>query len=108
MPAPPRASTTSETRACRPSERIQQIAAAAGWSGNVASLSARDLPHHLQQPFDWRYDLWTSTRRIREELGYNEPVSPETALERAVAWERAQLAGVERPDYAAEDVALNP
>jgi hypothetical protein len=49
------------------------------------------------------------TTRIREELGYTEPVSRDEALRRTVAWERAHPPEEVDPqafDYAAEDALL--
>jgi nucleoside-diphosphate-sugar epimerase len=87
-------------------EWVERIGAAAAWRGAVVSAPADELPTHLQQPFDWRYDLHTSTNRIREELGYAERISTQEALRRTLAWERSRLADVDRPDYDAEDVVL--
>jgi nucleoside-diphosphate-sugar epimerase len=93
-----------------PTERewVERIGAAAGWHGKVVTVPSDELPTHLRQPLDWRYDLHTSTVRIRRELGYAEPVSPQGAWERTFAWERSHLRKVDRPDYyAAEDAVLN-
>ena len=92
-----------------PTERewVEQIGAAAGWHGAVVSVPSDELPTHLRQPLDWRYHLHTSTVRIRSELGYAEPVSPEDAWQRTLGWERSHLPEVDRTDYAAEDVVLN-
>src|SRR5436309_3122098 len=67
-----------------PAERewVERIGAAAGWHGKVATGPADELPTRLRQPLDWRYDLHTSTFRIRRGLGYAEPVSPHDAWER--------------------------
>lgn len=81
-------------------EWIHRIGAAAGWKGNVVTVPTERLPTRLREPFDWRYDLVTDTRRIRWELGYEEPIPPHEALERTVDWECSQ------PDYGAEDAAL--
>jgi len=91
-----------------PTERewVGRIGAAAGWHGKILTVPSDELPAHLRQPLDWRYDLHTSTVRIRRELGYAEPVSPQEALERTLAWERSHLHEVDRPDYAAEDAVL--
>jgi nucleoside-diphosphate-sugar epimerase len=85
---------------------VEQIAAAAGWRGEVAVVPDDRLPEPLRQPFDWRYELATDTRRLREDLGYVEPVPMEEALARTAAWERSQPADGGPPDYAAEDAVL--
>ena len=91
-----------------PTERewVDRIGAAAGWRGKVVTVRSDELPAHLRQPVDWRYDLHTSTDRIRRELGYAEPVSAREAWARTLAWERLHLHEVDRPDYAAEDAVL--
>ena len=54
--------------------------------------------------FTQHYDVHSS--RIRSELGYAELVDERTALERTVAWERANPPADTTLDYAAEDEAL--
>jgi len=88
-------------------EWVERIGAAAGWHGRVVTVPSDELPTHLRQPLDWRYDLHTSTVRIRRERGYAEPVSSQDAWERTFAWERSHLHEVDRPDYTAEDAVLN-
>jgi nucleoside-diphosphate-sugar epimerase len=82
---------------------VERIGAAAGWRGRVVAASARELPHHLKQPFDWRYELWTDSSSIRKELGYVEPIPLDAALERTVDWERTTLEGIEPLNYGDED-----
>jgi nucleoside-diphosphate-sugar epimerase len=92
-----------------PTERewVERIGGAAGWHGKVVTVPSDQLPTNLRQPLDWRYDLHTSTIRIKRELGYAEPISPQDVWERTLAWERSHLHEVDRPDYAAEDDVLN-
>lgn len=71
-------------------EWVQRVAAAAGWGGDVVAVPTGELPDQLRQPMDWRYELWTDSMSIRSELGYSQPVALDDALDRAVAWERAQ------------------
>jgi nucleoside-diphosphate-sugar epimerase len=75
-----------------PTERewVQRIAEAAGWSGEIAVVAAEETSAGPEQPFDWKYALVFDTQRIRDELGYAEPVSCADAMERTVRWERAQ------------------
>ena len=87
-------------------EWIQEIGKVVGWRGDVVTLDDKELPAHLKQPYDWRYDLATDTRRIREELGYREPVPEQEAIEATLQWERSHVDEADRPDYAAEDAAL--
>lgn len=43
-------------------------------------------------PFNWTYDMALDTRRIRVELGFAEPISPQQSLVRTVLWEQEQAA----------------
>src|SRR5262249_6513977 len=99
-----------EREARTEAEWVRRIGRAAGWAGEVVSLPEEQLPGHLKTPFDWRYDCVGDTGRIRRELGYEEPVSLEEALQRTVTWERAHPPTDLDPkqfDYAAEDAALS-
>jgi nucleoside-diphosphate-sugar epimerase len=79
-------------------EWVERIGAAAGWRGHVVAVSAAELPDHLKQPLDWRYDLWTDTASIRCQLGYVEPVPLDEALRRTVEWEQSELDGADPLD----------
>jgi hypothetical protein len=67
------------------------------------------LPGHLRMGLNTDQHLVTDTRRIREELGFEEPVSRKEALKRTVAWERENPPEEIDPkmfDYEAEDAVL--
>jgi nucleoside-diphosphate-sugar epimerase len=87
-------------------EWVEAIGAAAGWGGQVVVLPSERMPAHLAPMGNMAQDLLASSQRIRTELGYREPITPDDAMLRAVAWERANkpdsLPGVEF-DYPAED-----
>ena len=86
---------------------VRRIGEAAGWSGEIVTIPAADLPERLRQPYDFDQDYVVDSTRIRDELGYGEPVDEDTALERTIEWERRNPpAGAPAPDYAAEDEAL--
>lgn len=87
-------------------EWVERIGAAAGWTGRVVAAAASELPHPLKQPVDWRYELWTDTSSIREELGYVELIPLDEALERTLEWERSTLDRTESPNYGEEDAVL--
>lgn len=90
-------------------ERVQTLGEVVGWGGEVIELPNEDLPDHLQAPFRWEYELATDTRRIRDELGYTEPVARDDAFEQTVAWEKktlSQRAENAAATYAAEDEAV--
>ena len=82
----------------------------AGWKGTVVALPKQQTPAHLQIPYNAAQHWTASSARIREELGYHEPISFDTGLERTIAWERANPPAAVDPqqfDYAAEDAALS-
>jgi len=92
-----------------PTERewIERIGTAVGWEGKVVALPAIDLPASLRYPYEWRYDLHTSTQRFRSELGFVEPISPHDAMRRAIEWEIGQRSEWPAVDYTSEDEALS-
>jgi nucleoside-diphosphate-sugar epimerase len=65
-------------------------------SSPLPGISARvpnaALPDDKKEPYDWGCDLVADTKRIRQGLGYQEVVSPETAIRRTIACERANVA----------------
>lgn len=69
---------------------VEEIARTTDWRGEVCAVPAEDLPEHRRQPLDFRYELMTDTTRIREELGYSEPVGRDEGLRRASEWERSR------------------
>jgi nucleoside-diphosphate-sugar epimerase len=88
---------------------VREIGAAAGWSGEVVTVPRDRLPAHLVPDVNTAQHMVVDTIRIREELGYAEPVSRDEALGRTVAWERAHPPAEVDPqafDYAAEDALL--
>jgi nucleoside-diphosphate-sugar epimerase len=98
-----------ETKALSETEWIRAIGRAAGWNGQVIALPQERLPAHLATDRNAAQHLVVSTSRIRQELGYDEPVSRDKALTRTVAWERAHppaTVDAGQFDYAAEDVVL--
>jgi nucleoside-diphosphate-sugar epimerase len=70
-------------------EWVERIGAAAGWKGAVHTVPDDQLPEESGQPHDWRNHLFTDTTRIREELGFREPIPLEAALEATLRWERS-------------------
>jgi nucleoside-diphosphate-sugar epimerase len=88
-------------------EWAQRIAAVAGWTGEFVLLPADRMPAHLLMPGNTEQHWSTDTTRIREELGYREPVAQEEAIRRTIEWERANPtdSSPHAFDYAAEDAA---
>jgi len=88
---------------------VRAIGRAAGWQGEVISLPPDRLPKHLRPPpGDYAQHLVTDSTRIRRELGYQDVVSREEGLRRAIEWERANRGEVNPRvlDYEAEDALL--
>ncbi len=98
-----------EPEALSYAEWLRLVGHAARWGGSVVVAPNDSLPATLNLP-KGNYDqhLVVDTSRIRQELGYQEPVPRDEALRRTIAWERET-----RPkdidkllDYDAEDAAL--
>jgi nucleoside-diphosphate-sugar epimerase len=85
-----------------------QVAAAAGWDGNFVTKPADQTPAHLVWPGNLDQHWVVDTTRIREELGYREPIARADAIRRTVEWERANPTPADPRvfDYDAEDAAL--
>jgi nucleoside-diphosphate-sugar epimerase len=91
-------------------EWVKKIGEAAKWPGEIAVLPRENLPKELVADMNTDQDLAVDTTRIREELGYEEPVSTDEALARTVAWERQHPPTSIDPrsfDYATEDSVLS-
>jgi nucleoside-diphosphate-sugar epimerase len=100
----------AEVHAFSEFEWAQNVGRVAGWKGRVLSLPKEQTPAHLQIPYNAAQHWTASSTRIREELGYREPIPFDVSLERTIAWERANPPAAIDPkqfDYAAEDAALS-
>jgi nucleoside-diphosphate-sugar epimerase len=87
-------------------EWVRAIAGATGWPGRVVVVPGGRMP----MPYDTRHHWVVDSSRIRRELGYNEPVPADEALNRTIEWERANPPAeldLEQFDYAAEDAILS-
>lgn len=87
----------------------RKIAAEMLWEGQFVVLPVERTPPHLMRPGNAAQHWNASSARIRQELGYEEPVSIEKAIRRTVRWEleNPPAAGfLAQFDYAAEDMAL--
>jgi len=90
-------------------EWARKIAAATGWTGGFVVLPWDRTPEHLRQPGNSAQHWEADSMRIRNELGYREPVSIEEGIRRTIDWERANPPGEFNPhrfDYPAEDAAI--
>jgi nucleoside-diphosphate-sugar epimerase len=85
---------------------VRRIGEVVGWRGEVVTVPSGRirLPYRMEQSLD------TDSGRIRRDLGLVEAVNPQEALERTIAWERANLSGTPTGigllDYDAEDALL--
>jgi nucleoside-diphosphate-sugar epimerase len=90
-------------------EWARKIATGMLWDGEFIVLPVERTPHHLVTPGNAAQHWTASSARIRQELGYQEPVAIEEAIRRTIRWERANPPAVvfQTPfDYAAEDAAV--
>jgi nucleoside-diphosphate-sugar epimerase len=90
-------------------EWVERNGRAAGWPGKVTVVPDDLVPEHLQFQANMRQDWIVDSSRIRQELGYNEIVPQDEALQHTVAWQLAHLPDEMDPntfDYSAEDAAL--
>jgi nucleoside-diphosphate-sugar epimerase len=87
-------------------EWARRIGEVAGWRGEAVTVPGGRIP----LPYRIEQDLDTDSARIRRELGFTEVVASQAALERTVAWERANPGGPSHGigllDYDAEDALL--
>jgi hypothetical protein len=87
-------------------EWIGSIADVLGWHGRVLTFDSARLPESMRSQLKAEQDIFVSSARLRDELGYVEPVALPEGLLRAVEWERSQEADEPRHDYATEDEVL--
>ncbi len=89
-------------------EWAQKIAAEMKWEGKFVILPAQRTPAHLMKLGNAAQHWAASSARIRNELGYTEPVAIEEAIRRTIRWEQENPPGGDslgQFDYAAEDAA---
>lgn len=90
-------------------EWAKKIGEAVGWKGEFIVLPRDKAPKHLIYPGRAEQHLVASSARIRQELGYREPISREEGIRRTIPWERAnppQQVWFAPFDYDAEDAAM--
>lgn len=90
----------------REGDWVQRIADTVGWDGRVVVTPVDVLPEAMRPKVDFSQDYVVDSSRIRTELGYSEVVGEHAALERTIAWERANPPAELELDYAAEDAVL--
>jgi nucleoside-diphosphate-sugar epimerase len=90
-------------------EWARKIASAMQWEGDFVILPVEQTPPHLHRPGNAAQHWTVSSARIRQELGYEEPVALEDAIRRTITWELENSPTeslLVQFDYAAEDMAV--
>jgi len=87
----------------------RKVADAMNWKGKLVTLPTERMPPHLIRPGNAAQHWEASSARIREELGYEEPIRIDEAIRRTIDWEKDNppaLPFLAPIDYAAEDKAI--
>jgi nucleoside-diphosphate-sugar epimerase len=87
----------------------RKIAHQMQWDGEFVTLPVERTPRHLVRPGNAEQHWTASSRRIRSELGYEEPVALEEAIRSTIRWQRENvpsIAAFSSFDYAAEDATI--
>ena len=87
----------------------KRIAKHMSWPGRFVVMPRHQVPKHLLSPGNAAQHVVASSQRIRSELGYQELVAADDAMERTISWELANPPARIDPqqfDYDAEDAAL--
>ncbi len=90
-------------------EWARNIASEMKWEGKFVVLPVERTPRYLLKPGNAAQHWTASSARIRQELGYKEPVTIEEAIRRTISWQTENSPEVEflaQFDYAAEDAAI--
>jgi nucleoside-diphosphate-sugar epimerase len=91
-------------------EWVQAMAHTVGWRGEIVVANGKALPDSLKMELELRQHMIVDSTRIREELGFAEPVPFAEGMRRTVEWELANPPAQvlpERFDYEAEDAVLS-
>jgi nucleoside-diphosphate-sugar epimerase len=99
----------AETPAFSEMEWARKIARATGWTGEFVVLPKDTIPPHLKFPGNAAQHWEADSSRIRNELGYCEPIAVDEGIRRTIEWERANPPTLPLPysfDYEVEDGAL--
>ena len=86
-----------------------RIAKQMNWPGRFVVLPRERTPKHLLLPGNAAQHVVATSERIRTELGYEELVEIEEAIQRTAAWEQRNppsTINLQQFDYDAEDAAL--
>src|SRR5205807_860288 len=95
----------AEPESLAEAEWVRRIAESVGWQGRIIAVPEGRIEMHYDTTQHWAVD----SARIRNELGYEEPVPQDESLRHAIAWERANPPDnsySDQFDYASEDAIL--
>lgn len=98
-----------EVTALTESEWVRSIGQAVGWNGEIVATPRKLIPRHLVEDYNYQHNLAANTKRIREELGYDEPISHKEAVAQTVTWEQKhppKKVETEKFNYTVEDLVL--
>lgn len=86
---------------------VTRLATLTGWTGRILARPNAALPAHLRTTYDWRYGFAMNCAQLRTALNHTDPVTPDLALQRTLAWEAANPPAPNPAafDYTAEDAA---
>ena len=89
-------------------EWARKIGDIVGWKGSLVPVPGDKIPGHLRMPVNAEQQWIVSSKRIRDELGFVEPVSLDAGIARTIEWERNNPPAIDPKlfDYAAEDVVI--
>ncbi len=90
-------------------EWARKIACEMSWKGDFVVLPVARTPRHLLKPGNAAQHWTASSARIRQELGYEEPIGVEEAIRQTIRWEWENPPAIPflaQLDYAAEDAAV--
>ena len=89
-------------------EWARKIGDVIGWKGSLVPVPGDKIPGHLRMPVNAEQHWIVSSKRIRNELGFVEPVSLDAGIARTIEWERNNPPAIDPKlfDYAAEDESL--
>jgi nucleoside-diphosphate-sugar epimerase len=88
-------------------QKLEDFARVAGWEGRVVEVADEVVPGGDGLPFPGQ-DWWLETRRIREELGFEEVADYEGGIRETIEWQRHKPNPSYDPrgEYEAEDRLL--
>lgn len=88
---------------------VEEIAKVADWDGKIVIVPKEKLPDEMIPKMNTSQHLVSDTNKIRKELGYEEHISNNIALQRTIIWEREnepKERSDKQSDYEAEDKIL--